>query len=151
MNITIVAVGRLKSGPERDLWDNYARRLSWSIQLREVEEKKPLPTEQMRDREGALLLDAVPNGAKVIALDKTGKSLPSHSFAECFQAWMTNGIRDVAFLIGGSDGLSLAAVTGADLRLSMGSQTWPHMLARCMLLEQIYRAQCILTSHPYHK
>ena len=151
MNITIAAVGRLKSGPEKNLWDSYARRLTWSVQLKEVEEKKPLPPIQMRGKEGALLLATVPAGATVIALDQSGKSLSSNQFAECFQAWMTGGIRDVAFLVGGSDGLSPGASASAHLRLSMGAQTWPHMLARCMLLEQIYRAQCILGNHPYHK
>jgi len=151
MKITIVAVGRLKSGPEKYLWDDYARRLTWSVQLREVEEKKPLPPKQMREKEGALLLEKVPSGAVVIALDQLGRSFSSNQFAQHFQAWMTDGVRDVTFLVGGSDGLSPDSLTRADLRLSMGEQTWPHLLARCMLLEQIYRAQCILGNHPYHK
>ena len=151
MNIIIAAVGRLKSGPEKHLWDDYARRLTWPVKLKEVEEKKPLPPKQMREREGALLLEKVPSGAMVIALDQSGKSLPSNHFAEHLQTWMTDGVRDVTFLVGGSDGLSPDSLTRADLRLSMGEQTWPHLLARCMLLEQIYRAQCILGNHPYHK
>ena len=72
MNITIAAVGRLKSGPEKHLWDDYARRLTWSVQLREVEEKKPLPPKQIREKEGALLLEKVPSGAMIIALDQSG-------------------------------------------------------------------------------
>ena len=87
----------------------------------------------------------------VIALDPIGKSFSSNQFAQHFQAWMTDGVRDVTFLVGGSDGLSSEAITRAQLELSMGEQTWPHLLARCMLLEQIYRAQCILGNHPYHK
>ena len=151
MNITIAAVGRLKSGPEKHLWDDYARRLTWPVQLREVEEKKPLSPRQMREKEGALLLEKVPSGAMVIALDQSGKSFSSDHFAQHFQAWMTDGVRDVTFLVGGSDGLSPETLNRAHLRLSMGKQTWPHLLARCMLLEQIYRAQCILGNHPYHK
>lgn len=151
MNIIIAAVGRLKSGSEKHLWDDYARRLTWSVQLREVEEKKPLPPKQLRQREGALLFEKVPSDALVIALDQSGKSLSSIHFAERLQAWMIEGIRDVAFLVGGSDGLSPDVLARAHLRLSMGAQTWPHLLARCMLLEQIYRAQCILGNHPYHK
>lgn len=151
MNIIVAAVGRLKSGPEKNLWDDYARRLTWSVQLKEVEEKKPLPLKKMRENEGALLLAKVPAGATVIALDQSGQSLASNQFAKCFQTWMTDGIRDVVFLVGGSDGLSKEALDSAHLQLSMGDQTWPHMLARCMLLEQIYRAQCILGNHPYHK
>ena len=151
VKITIAAVGRLKSGPEKTLWDKYARRLAWSIQLREVEEKRSMPPKQMCEREGALLLASVPVGATIIALDKSGKSFTSDQFAEYCHEWMTGGIRDVAFLIGGSDGLSAAILASAHLRLSMGAQTWPHLLARCMLLEQIYRAQCILGKHPYHK
>ncbi|MDG2032501.1 MAG: 23S rRNA (pseudouridine(1915)-N(3))-methyltransferase RlmH [Rhodospirillales bacterium] len=151
MNITIAAVGRLKSSPEKDLWDDYARRLTWPVKLKEVGEKKSLPPKQMREKEGKLLLATLPAGATVIALDQLGKSLSSNQFAERFQLWMTDGIRDVAFLLGGSDGLSPDALARAHLRMSMGAQTWPHMLARCMLLEQIYRAQCILGNHPYHK
>ena len=151
MNITIAAVGRLKSGPEKHLWDDYARRLTWPVQLREVAEKKPLSPKQMREKEGALLLEKVPSGAMVIALDQSGKPFSSNRFAQHFQAWMTDGVRDVTFLVGGSDGLSPETLTRAHLRLSMGKQTWPHLLARCMLLEQIYRAQCILGNHPYHK
>ena len=151
MNIIIAAVGRLKSGPEKHLWDDYARRLTWSFRLKEVEEKNLLPPKQMREKEGTLLLEKVPSGAVVIALDKSGKSLSSNHFAEHFQAWMTDGVKDVTFLVGGPDGLSSDVLARAQHRLSMGEQTWPHLLARCMLLEQIYRAQCILGNHPYHK
>ena len=151
MNITLAAVGRLKSGPEKAVWDDYARRLTWSLTLKEVEEKKPLKAKQLMEKEGALLLGAVPAGATLIALDKSGKSLSSEQFASRFQDWMTDGIKDIAFLIGGSDGLSQEVLTKSQLKLSMGAQTWPHMRARCMLLEQIYRAQCILGNHPYHK
>ena len=151
MNITIVAVGRLKSGPEKLLWDDYARRLTWPLQLKEVVEKKNLKPEQMIKREGALLLAVVPTGAILIALDKSGVSLNSEKFASQFENWMIDGAADITFVIGGSDGLSPEVLSKAHLKLSMGQQTWPHQLARCMLLEQIYRAQCILTNHPYHK
>jgi len=151
MNITLAAVGRLKSGPEKALWEDYARRLTWSLTLKEVEEKKPLKPKQLMEKEGTLLLNAVPAGATLIALDKSGKSLSSEQFAAQFQGWMSDGVKDIAFLIGGSDGLSQEVLSKSHLKLSMGAQTWPHMLARCMLLEQIYRAQCILGNHPYHK
>ena len=151
MNITLAAVGRLKLGPEKALWDDYARRLTWSLTLKEVEEKKPFKPKQMMEKEGALLLNAVPKRATLIAVDKSGKSFASEQFATQFQTWMTDGVKDIAFLIGGSDGLSADVLNKAHLKLSMGAQTWPHMLARCMLLEQIYRAHCILGNHPYHK
>ena len=104
----------------------------------------------MREKGGALLLEKF--HLELWSLPWTNRE--SHSPAivlQHFQAWMTDGVRDVTFLVGGSDGLSPETLTRAHLRLSMGKQTWPHLLARCMLLEQIYRAQCILGNHPYHK
>ena len=101
--------------------------------------------------EGELLLRAVPDGARVVALDAAGKTLTSAAFAKHLGAWRDAGVKDVAFLIGGADGLDGAVTGAADLVLSLGAMTWPHLLARAMLAEQIFRAQCILSGHPYHR
>ena len=101
--------------------------------------------------EGELLLKAVPEGALVVALDAAGKTLTSAAFAKRLGAWRDGGVKDVAFLIGGADGLDGAVTGAADEVLSLGAMTWPHLLARAMLAEQIYRAQCILAGHPYHR
>jgi 23S rRNA (pseudouridine1915-N3)-methyltransferase len=151
MNITIAAVGRMKAGPEKVLWDGYARRLNWSLAVKEVEEKKPLKPPQMKIREAELLLAAIPKGATLIAMDQNGRALSSPDFAKKIVALQDDGTRDVAFVIGGSDGLDKSILDKAHLKIAMGEMTWPHMLARVMLLEQIYRAQCIISNHPYHK
>jgi len=103
--------------------------------------------EAIRDR----LLAAVPEGATVAALDEKGKTLSSAAFAEKLSAWRDNGVRDLAFVIGGADGLDGALLKQADLVLSLGPMTWPHVMVRGLLAEQLYRAQCIQQGHPYHR
>jgi len=151
MNITIAAVGRMKSGPEWILFNKYLRRITWPLTIREVEERRPLKKQQLMAREANLLTNAVPTGAFLIALDKSGKSISSGSFARLFQDLRSENQRDIAFVIGGTEGIDTSLLSQANLKLSMGAQTWPHLLARCMLLEQIYRVQSILTNHPYHR
>jgi len=151
MNLTIAAVGRMKAGAEKSLWDNYAKRLNWSLTLKEVEEKKPLKPAQLKIKEAELLLSAVPKGATLVAMDRSGREMASTDFAKKLGAWQDDGIGEIAFVIGGSDGLDKSILDRAELKIAMGVMTWPHLLARVMLIEQIYRAQCILTNHPYHK
>ena len=151
MNITIAAVGKMKAGPEKMLWDDYAKRLKWSLAVKEVEEKKPLKPAQMKIKEAELLLAAVPKGATLIAMDQNGRSFSSPDFAKKIGSWQDNGISNIALLIGGSDGLDKSILDKAELKIAMGAMTWPPMRARVMLLDQIYRAQCILSNHPYHK
>lgn len=151
MKVTIAAVGRAGRGPERDLYEHYAGRIRWPLTLREVEEKKKLPPAQLIAREGELLLDAVPAKATLVALDRRGKPIDSEAFAERLGRWRDDGIGDVAFLIGGADGHGEPLLKRAGLILSFGAMTWPHLLARAMLAEQIYRAQQLLAGHPYHR
>lgn len=151
MRLHIIAVGRLRPGPHEALARHYAARLAWPLALREVEEKRPLPPPELREREGALLLAAVPQGATTVALDERGKSLGSEALAQRLAAWRDGGIADLAFLIGGAEGLADAVRRKAQLVLSLGAMTWPHLLVRGMLLEQLYRAQQILAGHPYHR
>jgi 23S rRNA (pseudouridine1915-N3)-methyltransferase len=150
MRVTVCAVGRLKAGPERELIDRFSRRISWPFEIREVEERRRLPPAELTAREGELLEAACPAGAVRVVLDERGKPLGSGAFAERIGAWRDAG-RDVAFLIGGADGHADAVRTRADLLLSFGAATWPHMLVRVMLVEQVYRAQQILAGHPYHR
>lgn len=150
MRVTLAAVGRLKRGPERELLDAYLARLPWTVREKEVVERRNLPAEQLREREGELLLDAVPREAALVALDPGGRELTSPQVAERLRGWRDTGV-DVAFAIGGAEGLSEAVLTRAELCLSFGAQTWPHMLARVMLAEQLYRAAAILSGHPYHR
>lgn len=151
MRITLAAVGRWKRGPARALYEDYAGRLTWKLDLKEVEERRPLPAEQIKAREGELLLSAIPAEAKLVALDGGGRTLSSEAFAEHLGTWRDSGLRDLAFVIGGAEGLPEAVLARADMTLSLGAMTWPHMLVRAMLAEQIYRAQTILSGHPYHR
>jgi 23S rRNA (pseudouridine1915-N3)-methyltransferase len=102
-------------------------------------------------REGELLLQAAPAGATLVALDRRGKVLDSQAFADRLARWRDNSVSDVAFLIGGAEGHAEPLLKKADLVLSFGAMTWPHLLARAMLAEQIYRAQQLLAGHPYHR
>jgi len=151
MRLHIVAVGKLKAGPHAALARHYADRLAWPLAIREVEEKRPLPASERREREGALLLAAAPLGAVLIALDERGKTLTSPAFTQKLAVWRDSGTADLAFLIGGADGLAEPVRQKAQLVLSLGAMTWPHLLVRGMLLEQLYRAQQILAGHPYHR
>lgn len=151
MKLTIACIGRAGRGPERDLYDHYAGRIRWPLALRELEEKKKLPPAQLIGREGELLLAAVPDKAVVVALDRRGKIADSEAFARHLGRWRDESVADVAFLIGGADGHTEVLLKRATLVLSFGAMTWPHLLARAMLAEQIYRAQQLLAGHPYHR
>ena len=151
MKITVAAIGRAARGPERELYDHYAGRIRWPLVLRELEEKRKLPAPQLMQREGELLLDAAPAGATLVMLDRRGKVLDSETFAARLSGWRDGSVSDVAFLIGGADGHTEAMLKKASLVLSFGAMTWPHLLARGMLAEQIYRAQQLLAGHPYHR
>ncbi len=151
MNIVIAAVGRLRRGPEHDLLETYRRRLHWPATIKEVEEKRPLPPAERRKREAVLLQAALPDDSLLIALDEGGAQMTSPDFARRIAAWQDEGVRTLAFVIGGADGLEPGFRDSARLKIAFGTMTWPHMLARCMLVEQLYRAQQILAGHPYHK
>ena len=151
MNLTIIAVGRAKAGPERALFDHYRKRLPWTFDLIEVEERRRLDGRALQESEGALLLAKVPKGAKIVVLDERGSIPSSADFAEMLGHWRDDGLASVSFLIGGADGHTDAVRKKADKVLSLGKLTWPHMLVRGMLAEQVYRSWSILHNHPYHR
>ena len=105
MRVVIAAVGRARAGPARDLFDHSVGRITWPITLREVEERRPLPPDRLRAREAELLLAALPDGARIVALDERGKALSSPEFAERVRRWRDDGVSDLAFVIGGAEGL----------------------------------------------
>jgi 23S rRNA (pseudouridine1915-N3)-methyltransferase len=156
MHIGILAVGRLKASPVLALFEDYARRLKWPLAVTEVEERRRLPHPALREREGALLLEALEAGNRkaphslVIALDERGTAFNSTGFAERVGTWRDQG-RDPLFIIGGADGLARPVLDRAELTLALGPMTWPHLLVRVLLVEQLYRAQSILEGHPYHR
>ncbi len=151
MQYSIVAIGKMRPSVERDLLNNFSERIRPKPLVIEVEEKRNLSSNELKDREGDLLISAVPDGAKIIALDENGKSLSSRKLANLLGSWADEGVRETSFVIGGADGLGDKVRKKADLTLSLGALTWPHMMVRGMVAEQIYRAQSILSGHPYHR
>jgi 23S rRNA (pseudouridine1915-N3)-methyltransferase len=151
MHIIIATVGRLRDPAELALFDTYARRIGWTIAVREVELKRPLPANAAKAAEGALLLDAIGAGTKLVALDEGGSQWTSAEFAAQLGRWRDQSVGTLAFAIGGADGLSPDLLDRAAVRLAFGRMTWPHRLVRIMLAEQLYRAQQILAGHPYHR
>ena len=117
----------------------------------ELEEKRRLPPAELKTREAELILAAVPPGARLVALDQRGTEWSSRDLADRLRAWRDGGAGALVFAIGGAEGLGPAVIGRADAVLSLGQMTWPHLLVRCMLLEQLYRAQQILAGHPYHR
>ncbi len=151
MRFHLIAVGKLGAGPERALFEHFAERLSSPLSVKEVDEKRSLPSAALKKSEGQKLLAAIPARAVTVALDEKGKAIASRAFAQRLGVWRDEGVRDIAFLIGGADGLDQAVLKAASMTLSFGSMTWPHKLVRGLLAEQLYRAQSILSGHPYHR
>jgi 23S rRNA (pseudouridine1915-N3)-methyltransferase len=129
----------------------YAGRIVPPVTIVELEEKRRLPPAELKAREAELILAALPAGARLVALDRGGAAWTSRDFALRLAAWRDGGDGTIAFAIGGAEGLGHAVIERADAVMSLGAMTWPHFLARCMLLEQLYRAQQILAGHPYHR
>jgi 23S rRNA (pseudouridine1915-N3)-methyltransferase len=129
----------------------YAGRLNPPPAIVELEEKRKLPPPQLQTREAELILAALPQGARLVVLDERGQAWTSRELADRLGQWRDQGTATLAFAIGGAEGLGRAVIERADAVLSMGAMTWPHLLVRGMLLEQLYRAQQILAGHPYHR
>lgn len=145
----LIAVGKQKQGPETALFDRYSTRLRPGLTLVELPDGRGAPPEIKR-REGEALLAALPAGALAIALDLGAPCPGSDGLARLLERWLGTG-RLPCFLIGGAEGLDAPVLARADHALSLGPMTWPHMLVRPMLAEQLYRAQSILAGHPYHR
>jgi 23S rRNA (pseudouridine1915-N3)-methyltransferase len=159
MRLLIVAIGKLKQGPERDLFAHYlgraeaaGRKLSLSpVTSIEVPESRGATASARKEAEAESLLAKIPASYKRIGLDPGGVQLGSDQFAGVLLKFRDGGAQGLAFLVGGADGLGLGAMFKADLVLSLGKMTLPHGLARIVLTEQIYRAATILSGHPYHR
>ena len=155
MRVHLCAVGRLRSGPERELIDDYTTRFDRTGRAlalgpfveHEVEDKKGGGMEA----EAVLLERALPGGALLVTLDERGRLLSSPEIADHLAKWRDVGRQDVAFVIGGADGIAPALRARADFSISFGKMVWPHMMVRVMLAEQLYRASAILSGAPYHR
>lgn len=155
MRVHLVVVGRLRAGPERALIDDYLARFDRTgralglgpVAVVEVEDRKG----GGREAEAALLARAIPDGALVVAMDERGTMMSSPDFARQIALTRDEGRQDMAFVIGGADGIAPDLRARADQLVSFGPMVWPHMLARVMLAEQLYRAASILAGAPYHR
>lgn len=151
MHFTLLSLGKWKSGPEKSLFEHYAGRLPGGIALKEMEVKKPLTGDALKEKEAELILAALRPGEVLWALDEKGKEFSSPVLAGHIEKLRDEGVRSLAFAIGGAAGLHESVRHKAHLVLSFGRVTWPHLLVRGLLAEQIYRAHTILTGHPYHR
>lgn len=155
MRVHLCVAGRLRTGPERDLVDDYLTRFDRTGRALGL---GPAITHEVEDRKGGgmeaeaeLLARAVPSGALLVVLDERGRVQSSPEFADQLAGWRDAGRHDVAFVIGGADGIAPILRDRADFALSFGRMVWPHMLVRVMLAEQLYRAASILSGGPYHR
>jgi 23S rRNA (pseudouridine1915-N3)-methyltransferase len=138
MLLHIIAHGRIARSPEGELVERYAQRIAWPFRLTELPERGgrvPAPLSPLR----------------LVLLDERGDSVTSEAFAALLGGWRDAGVREARFLIGAADGHDAALREGADLLLGFGAMTWPHLLVRAMLAEQLWRATSILAGHPYHR
>jgi 23S rRNA (pseudouridine1915-N3)-methyltransferase len=159
MRILLAAIGRLKQGPERELAAAYRKRAETvgrvfglrQIELVEIRESRAHDAERRRVEESIAIANVIPERATVVVLDENGENLDSPTLAALLREWRAEDRDAVCFIIGGADGLAESLRGRAKLKLAFGKTTWPHQLARVMLLEQIYRAGTILAGHPYHR
>jgi len=133
----IIARGKIGRSPEAELVDRYLKRIAWPVRLTELNEHAPVPPP--------------PSGAATILLDEKGDALSSVELAKKLEQWRDRGVREARFVIGAADGHSTAERSAADVLMSFGPATWPHLLVRAMLAEQLFRATSILANHPYHR
>jgi 23S rRNA (pseudouridine1915-N3)-methyltransferase len=159
MRLAVISIGRLKSGPERELVDRYATRFTdmarklgfRDLDLRELPESRARDAATRMAEEAQAISALIPERSVLIAMDERGKTLTSPDFAKHLGQWRDQSIDTSIFVIGGADGLSPELRRKADLTLAFGAATWPHQMVRILLLEQIYRAATILAGHPYHR
>ena len=145
MKVQIIAIGKCKNNsPEAQLIAEYVKRSNWDLMVKEKDNAT-------QAEEAKFLQDSIPAGAKVIVLDERGENLKSLELAARIEKWMLDGCSEICFLIGGADGHLQSTREKADMILSFGKLTLPHMLMRAVLSEQIYRVQTIIGHHPYHR
>lgn len=137
MKLHVVARGKIGRSPEAEIIARYQKRIGWEFQITELTESSKAP--------------ALSGDCRTVALDEGGDHFTSAGIAELLSGWRDDGVREVRFLIGAADGLTPDERSSANRTISFGRATWPHMLARAMLVEQLYRATSIIAGHPYHR
>ena len=151
MKLLISCIGKAKqASPQHQLYLDYIKRLSYKVECKEFEDKNP-NLSMRKAKEAELLLSACAGYEHIIALDETGKNISSREFAEHIKTKQQQGVSSFVFIIGGADGLDESVLKKSNLIWSFGKVTWPHMLVRAMLAEQLYRTHTLLSGHPYHR
>src|SRR5258708_7444010 len=159
MRVVVIAIGRLKQGPERELTDRYrerfddiGRKLGFrGLEIREIPESRARDPATRMAEEATAISAAIPEKSVLVALDERGDNIDSAGLARHLGRWRDESVANTIFVIGGADGLSPDLRRKAKLRMAFGSATWPHQMIRVMLLEQFYRAATIMAGHPYHR
>lgn len=158
MRLGLLCVGRLKAGPERELYARYAsrieamRRLGFiGLALEEIDESRARSPAERMAQEGEAILAALPQGAGLVVFDERGKAASSADFARFLASERDRGVKSLWFVVGGSEGLAPQLRERADAIFSFGAMTLPHQLVRILVAEQIYRAMTIVSGHPYHR
>jgi 23S rRNA (pseudouridine1915-N3)-methyltransferase len=153
MKITIISIGKFEKHLQKPIFDDYLKRLKWNINLKELEAKvsSKISGEALKNKEGEVILANIKDSSKIIALDENGKQHKSRAFAKIISDSALQGNSHLTFIIGGANGLSQAVLNKANLKISLGLMTFPHMMVRSILIEQIYRAFTIANNHPYHR
>jgi 23S rRNA (pseudouridine1915-N3)-methyltransferase len=159
MRLVVIAIGRLKQGPERELaeryrerFDNIGRKLGFrGLAIHEISESRARDAATRMAEEAGAISALIPENSVLVALDERGKTIDSAAFARHLARFRDQSVANTIFTIGGADGLSPDLRRKAKLTIAFGAATWPHQLVRVMLLEQIYRAATILAGHPYHR
>ena len=158
MKLQVLTIGRARKGPSLALWEDYAARIDKigpglgfrAFNLREFPESSQSRASDRMTDEARTLADAA-RGSSILVLDERGQDMKSLDFADLLANWRDDGTDLASFVIGGADGLDASIRKSAIKRIRFGQQTWPHLLVRAMLAEQIYRAMTIMAGHPYHR
>ena len=159
MRLVVIAVGRLKQGPERELAERYRKRFDdigrklgfGGLKIHEIAESRARDAAARIAEEGAAILSSIPENSVIVTLDERGENIDSVGLARHLGRFRDQSVANTVFVIGGADGLSPDLGAKERLRIAFGAATWPHQIVRVMLLEQLYRAATILAGHPYHR
>ncbi len=159
MRLVVIAVGRLKQGPERELADRYRKRCDEigrklgfrGVEIHEIAESRARDAATRLTEEGAAISAAIPEKSVLVTLDERGENIASQDLADRLGRWRDQSVANAVFVIGGADGLSPDLRRKDSRGIAFGATTWPHQMVRIMLLEQLYRAATILAGHPYHR
>lgn len=153
MKIAIISIGKFENSPFKQVFETYLKRLKWKIELKEFDLKNSnnMTIEKIKEGEGKLILKNLKTNSKLIVLDENAKQFSSLDFAKLISDFAVTGDSDLTFVIGGANGLAKEVINKASLKISLSKMTFPHLMVRAILIEQLYRAQTIIDGHPYHR